>query len=610
MKWIMSVLRWIWHALDVLRRGVHLVLMLFVLLILLALLSQAPVLVPDSAAIVIDPSGRLVEQLAGSPVDRALAQARGQEQAQTLVRDVVRALDEAREDDRIRAAVLKLDGLGGGDFTKLEQVAQAIDRFRESDKPVVATGDAYGQAQYFLAATADEVYMNPRGGILFRGFGYYRLFFREAIEKLSLDWHVFRVGEFKSAYDSYVRDDMSEAEKAEARVFLDQLWAAYREHAAERRGLEPDDIQRYADDYLSLLQEAGGDDARLALDVGLVDGLLTRDRVRDRMIELVGQEDDGNGYRKIRYRDYLAAVDIATPATRGDEVAVIVAAGEIVGGDQPPGAIGDESIIRLIREAGDDDAVKALVLRVDSPGGVQFASDVIARELELFRDSGKPLVVSMAGAAASGGYVISLPADEIWAHPQTITGSIGVVAMFPTWDRALAELGVRVDGIGTTRYSGDFSPFLSLSEEAREIIQLSAENGYEHFLRQVAEARQIDVESVRRIAGGRVWTGRDAQRLGLVDALGDQRDAVARAAELAGLGDAYEVRYLEREMTLDEALAIRLLANTVSWGDALGFLPQRNVFARALDSLGEELASWLPGEDPRGLYYHCLCRIE
>jgi protease-4 len=341
-----------------------------------------------------------------------------------------------------------------------------------------------------------------------------------------------------------------------------------------------------------------------------VDGLLTRDRVRDRMIELVGQEDDGNGYRKIRYRDYLAAVDIATPATRGDEVAVIVAAGEIVGGDQPPGAIGDESIIRLIREAGDDDAVKALVLRVDSPGGVQFASDVIARELELFRDSGKPLVVSMAGAAASGGYVISLPADEIWAHAQTITGSIGVVAMFPTWDRALAELGVRVDGIGTTRYSGDFSPFLSLSEEAREIIQLSAENGYEHFLRQVAEARQIDVESVRRIAGGRVWTGRDAQRLGLGDALGAQRDAVARAAELAGLGDAYEVRYLEREMTLDEALAIRLLANTVSWGDALGFLPQRNVFARALDSLGEELASWLPGEDPRGLYYHCLCRIE
>jgi protease-4 len=610
MKWIMSVLRWIWHALDALRRGVHLVLMLFVLLVLLALLSQAPVLVPDSAAIVIDPSGRLVEQLAGSPVDRALARAQGQEQAQTLVRDVVRALDEAREDERIRAAVLKLDGLGGGDLTKLQQVAQAIDRFRESGKPVVAAGDAYSQAQYFLAATADEVYMNPRGGILFRGFGYYRLFFREAIEKLSLDWHVFRVGEFKSAYDSYVRDDMSEVEKAEARVFLDQLWAAYREHAAGRRDLAPDDLQRYADDYLSLLQQAAGDDARLALDAGLVDGLLTRDRVRDRMIELVGQEDDGDGYRKIRYRDYLAAIDIATPAVQGDEVAVIVAAGEIVGGDQPPGAIGDESMIRLIREARDDDAVKALVLRVDSPGGVQFASDIIARELELFRDSGKPLVVSMGGAAASGGYVISLPADEIWAHPQTITGSIGVVAMFPTWDRALAELGVRADGIGTTRYSGDFSPFLSLSDEAKEIIQLSAENGYEHFLSQVAEAREIDLESIRRVAGGRVWTGRDAQRLGLVDALGDQRDAVARAAELADLGDAYEVRYLEREMTLDEALAIRLLASTVSWGDALGFLPQRDVLSRALDSLGNELASWLPGEDPRGLYYHCLCRIE
>ena len=609
MKWIMSVLRWIWHALDALRRGVHLILMLFVLLVLLALLSQAPVVVPDSAAIVIDPSGQLVEQLAGSPVDRALASAQGQEQAQTLVRDVVRALDEAREDERIRAAVLKLDGLAGGDFTKLQQVAAAIDRFRESGKPVVATGDAYAQVQYFIAATADEVYMTPRGGIMFRGFGYYRLFFREAIEKLSLDWHVFRVGEFKSVFDSYTRDDMSESEKAEARVFLDQLWAAYREHAAERRGLEPDDIQRYADDYLSLLQEAAGDDARLALDAGLVDGLLTRDRVNDRIIALVGQEDDGDGYRKIRYREYLAAIDIV-PATQTDEVAVIVAAGEIVGGDQPPGVIGDESMIRLIREARDDDNVKAVVLRVDSPGGVQFASEIIAHELELFRDSGKPLVVSMAGAAASGGYMIALPADEIWAHPQTITGSIGVAAMFPTWDRALAELGVRVDGIGTTRYSGDFTPFISLSEEARGVLQLSAENGYEHFLGQVAEAREIDLESVRRVAGGRVWTGRDAQRHGLVDSLGDQRDAVARAAELAGLGDAYEVRYLEREPTLDEALAIRLLASTVRWGDALGFLPERNVLSRALDSLGDELASWLPGEDPRGLYYHCLCRIE
>ncbi len=328
MKWIKSILRWTWHALDAVRRGVHLILMLFVLLVFLALLSQAPVLVPNSAALVIDPSGRLVEQLTGSPFDRALAEAQGQRQAQTLVRDVVRALDRAAEDKRIKAAVLRLDGLAGGDLTKLDQVAQAIDRFRETGKPVVATGDAYAQSQYFLAATADEVYMNPRGGILFRGFGYYRMFFREALDKLSIDWHVFRVGEFKSVFDSYVRDDMSETEKAEARVFLDQLWSAYRDHAAKRRGLEADDIQRYADDYLSRLQAAGGDDAQVALDAGLVDGLWTRDRVRDRMIELVGREDDGDGYSNIGYRDYLGATDLATAAPAAtDEVAVIVAAG-------------------------------------------------------------------------------------------------------------------------------------------------------------------------------------------------------------------------------------------------------------------------------------------
>jgi protease-4 len=610
-NWIKSALGWAWRALDVLRRVVHLFLMLIVLLVIVALLSQAPVLVPESAALVINPSGRLVEQLAGNPADRAIAEAQGQEQSQTLVRDVVIALDRARDDKRIRAALLDLDGLGGGDLTKLGQIAEAVARFRESGKPVIAAGDAYSQAQYYLAASADEVYMNPRGGILFRGFGYYRMFFREALEKLSIDWHVFRVGEFKSGFDSFVRDDMSEGEKAEARVFLDQLWASYRGYVAERRDLAPEDIQRYADNYLSLLQAANGDDAQAAQTAGLVDGLLTRDEIRDRMIDLVGREDDGKGFRKIRYGDYLSATDLGMAAPEAEnEVAVIVAAGEILGGDQPPGLVGDESLPRLIREAREDEAVKALVLRVDSPGGSQFASDIIARELELFRDSGKPIVVSMAGVAASGGYVISLPGNEIWAHPDTITGSIGVLAMFPSWDRALARLGVRVDGIGTTRYSGDYSPARGLSDEAKEVIQISAENGYEHFLSQVATARGLDTASVRRVAGGRTWTGRDALDLGLIDRLGDQEEAIARAAELAGLGDDYEVRFLERPLSFDEVIAMRLFAGAVRWTDAVGLLPRADRLTRTLDRVRTDLASWLPGDDPAGLYYHCLCRVE
>jgi protease-4 len=608
---IKTVFRKIWHGLDVLRRVVHLFLMLIVLLVIVALMSQTPVLVPESSALVIDPSGRLVEQLAGSPADRAIAEAQGQEQAQTLVRDVVRALDRARDDKRIQAVMLDLDGLGGGDLTKLNQIADAVARFRDSGKPVISAGDAFDQAQYYLAAAADEVYMNPRGGILFRGFGYYRMFFSEALEKLSIDWHVFRVGEFKSALDAFVRDDMSEAEKAEARVFLDQLWASYRGYVAARRDLESDDIQNYADNYLSLLQQFDGDDAQTALAAGLVDGLMTRDQVRDRLVDIVGLENDGTGYRKIRYRDYLAATDIGAHSQGTDQrVAVIVAAGEILGGDQPPGYLGDESFTRLIRDAREDDEVKALVLRVDSPGGSQFASDVIARELELFRESGKPIVVSMAGVAASGGYVISLPADEIWAHPETITGSIGVLAMFPSWDRALARLGVHVDGIGTTRYSGDYDPSRGLSDEAREVIQISAENGYDHFLNQVSEARGLDVEAVRRVAGGRVWTGQDALDVGLIDRLGGPQDAIERAAELAGLGDDYAVSYLERPLTLDEAILMRLFASTVRWGHALGLRPRTDPVAGMLGRVGAELASWLPGEDPGGLYYHCLCRVE
>ena len=612
MNWIKSVFRWIWRALDVLRKGVHLVLMLFVLLVLLALISPAPVIVPQSAALVIDPSGRLVEQLAGSPVDRAMAEAQGQSEAQTLVQDLVRALERAGDDDRIQAVVLSLNSLGGGDITKLGQVSDAIERFRETGKPVIAAGDGYAQSQYYLAAGADEIYMHPLGDIFFRGFGFYRMYFREAIDKLSLDWHVFRVGDFKSAYDPYIRDDMSEAEKAEGRVFLDQLWGAYRGHVAGRRGLDAQDVQRYADDYLSLLEQFDGDAGQVALEAGLVDGLLTRDQVRDRVIEIVGEEEDGKGYSKIRFREYLAATDPVTTGTEtGPQVALIVAAGPIVGGEQPSGVVGDETLSRLIREARDDEDIKALVLRVDSPGGGQFASDLIHRELELFRETGKPLVVSMGGMAASGGYILSLPGDEIWAHPETITGSIGVVAMFPTWDRALARLGMRVDGIGTTRYSGDFNPSRGISDEAKEIIQISAESGYEHFVGQVSEARDIDIETVRRSAGGRVWTGRDALGLGLVDRLGNREAAVERAAELAGLAEGdYTLRTIERELTLDEALALRFLASMVRWGGDLELFGTADPISRFMSRIGEELSGFFPGEDPSGLYYHCLCSIE
>lgn len=603
----------LWRVADGLRRAVHLVLMLLVLLLVVALLSRAPILVPQHAALVIAPAGMLVEQLSGDPFARALARARSLDEDEALVQEIVDALDRAREDRRIRAVVLDTDRLAGGGLVKLQQVADALARFRQSGKPVIATGGAYGQPQMLLAAEADEVYIHPLGGVFLPGLAWYRTYFAAALEKLSIDWHVFRVGEYKSAYDPFVRNDMAPAEAAETRRFLDQLWSSYREDLAAARNLEPQAIQDLTDRYLQRLDAADGDTARLALEAGLVDQILDEAAVDARVQELVGAgggEDEG--YPSIDYQRYLAATRIAGAATDDGRphVGVIVAAGNILPGDQPPGTIGDESLSQLLRTAREDADIKALVLRIDSGGGSQFASEVILSEMARFRDSGKPLVVSMGDLAASGGYLMALGADEIWAHPDTLTGSIGVVAMFPTFHRALARLGVTVDGVGTTRYSGEFMITRPLGEDAQAIIQRTAEHGYERFIADVATARELDPGVVRRLAGGRVWTGSEALERGLVDALGGLEDAIAAAAERAGLGQDYGVQYLEKKLTIGEALAIRLSTKASALGlDPGGRLPERPA-GRLLDALAERAGAMLALRDPRNIYYHCLCGVD
>ena len=609
---IVRLTRAIWHGLDVVRRFVHLVLMLIVLLAFLALLSDTTITVPDSAALLVAPTGRLVEQLAGDPLELALRDARGEADEQTLVRDLVTAIERAAKDKRIKALVLKLDGFQGGDLTKLGQVGAALDAYKESGKPLIATGDAYGQAQYYLAARADEIYMHPLGETFFRGFGYYRTYFKEALDKILVDGNVFRTGEYKSAYDPYLRDDMSDEERSEARVLVDQLWDVYRNAVSSARGLEPGSIQLLADNYLDKLKSVGGDQAVLAIEEGLVDQLWTRDQVRQHLIGVVGENDEGDDYQRISYQDYLAATDLVEVARKhsANEVAVIVATGNILPGNRAPGTIGGRSMVKLIREAREDDDVKAIVLRVDSGGGSQFASEVILAELELLRDSGKPFVVSMGGIAASGGYIISLPGQQIWAHPETITGSIGVVALLPTFDRAFEKLGLTVDGVGTTPHSDDFRMGRALSPETREIIQLSIDNGYERFLAQVASARELQVDEVRAIGGGRVYTGRDAHRLGLVDELGGLDEAVASVADLAGLGDDYRLRYLEQKIDLQDSLLLRFLTGMVRVGQAVGIAPRVDPVSAMLKRVGKEIGPLLSLDDPRGIYYLCLCGVD
>ena len=607
---VTRVLRFGWRVLDFLRRFLHLLLMLMVLVLVFAIFSRTPVIVPRTAALVVVPTGTLVEQLQGRPIDRALNEAGGDGETQTLVRDLTRAIESAADDGRIQALVLDLDRMDGGGLVKLQEVADALATFRQSGKRVVAYGSGFDQTSYFLASQADEVYMHPLGAVFLQGFGYYRAYFAEAAEALSIDINVFRTGEHKSYHDYLIRQDMSDAEKQEIRVVLDQLWRSYRDSVAAARGIPADELQRIADDYLDLLRGQNGDMAILAQQAGLVDELLTSPELEQRMIAIVGADEKSGSYNQIDHRAYLAALEQSPERQRGSEVAIIVASGNILPGDQPPGTVGAESFSELIRTARERDDIAAVVLRIDSGGGSQFASDLIYEELRLLRESGKPVLTSMGDLAASGAYLLSIGADEVWARPDSLTGSIGVTAMLPTFDRALDRLGVNIDGVGTARYTGDLSPLRSLSPEAAEILQISVDASYQHFIRQVADARGLSPGDVEAVAGGRVWTGRDARRLGLVDKLGDLDEVVAAAAARAGLGDDYRINFLEQELSIEESLTLELLTGFVR----TPLLSSRPAVAgwveRLASGLDRELGGLFALRDPRDLYYHCFCRLR
>jgi protease IV len=600
--------RLIWRLLDGVRRVVHLFLMLLVLAAFLAVLASRPLKLPDAFVLVVSPEGELVEQYAGDPLTRSIDGARGLARSQTLLAEQVQAIEQAAGDRRVKAVHLDLNGFSGGSLDKLARLAAALRRFQEQGKPVVASAGGFGQPQYYLAAGADELYMDPFGGILWQGFGAYRPYFREALEKLSLDWYVFRTGEFKSFADAFIRDDMSAAEKQELATVLDGLWTAWRDHVAGGRGLESADLERYMDEFLPRLRAAGGDLAQLALDAGLVDGLWTADEVEQRLVELGGRDRDGS-YSGVTAEEYLA-VQLARPSVSKSgrpAVGLIVAQGDILPGHQPPGNIGDESLRDLLREAREDASVRALVLRVDSGGGSQFASEAIMRELELVRDEGKPVIVSMGGVAASGGYLVSLPADEIWAHPTTVTGSIGVVAAFPNFERLLKRLGVTVDGVGTHRLSGDFRFDRALGEEAHEIVELMVEGAYDRFLGQVAQARDLPRDELRQIADGRIWLGEAAYELGLVDRIGTLDEALDAAAERAGLGEHFRVRLIEAELGFRDSLMIRIFTGFARLGFTAWPKSWLERLPGELRGLAAEIERLGGSADPRGLYYHCLC---
>jgi len=561
------IFKGIWGAIDATRKvAVNLLFLVIVVVLLTVVFSSDEPEIADATALVIAPRGQLVEQLSAKGIEQMIDEARGTATPETLLKDVIDTIEAAKEDDRVKVLVLDLSGFGGARLTKLQDVGEALIDFKSTGKKIVATADQYGQDAYYLAAHADEIITHSMGAVVLEGYGRYRMYYKEGIDKLGLDVHIFKVGTYKSAVEPYIRDDMSEYAKEANSEWLGDLWRIYLEDVAAARGTTPERLNDYAQDFPRLMEEANGDTAKAALDFGLVDLALTRVETRDHLIELVGEDEDTHSYNKIAFSEYLKTVDDDRfgRKAKGDRVGIVVARGTILDGTQPAGKIGGDSTAALIRQARNDDDVKAIVLRVDSGGGSAFASEVIRRECEAARADGKPVIASMGSVAASGGFWISTSTDQIWAHPTTITGSIGIFGMIPTYQRPLAEhLGIHVDGISTAPLAG-VRLDRELPPEVGDVIQKIIDHGYREFLQRVADSRGMTTEEVDQVAQGRVWSGTDAYELGLVDHLGDLDDAVRAAAELAELGDDYAVTYIEKEEEFKDKMIREMMAQALT----------------------------------------------
>jgi protease-4 len=607
---IFNIFRWVGKFLTGVRIFTLNVAFLLLLVFLFSSLSthsqKKEVKISDSGALVLSLSGDIVEEKRVSDTISTMINDKlgfNTLPSETLFQDILDAIAAAAIDDNVTFILLDLSELGSVGLNQLQTIGAALTSFKTSGKKVIAAEDFYQQKAYYLASFADEIYLNPMGGVYLHGIGTYRLYFKDAIDKLKINYNIFRVGTFKSALEPVMRNSMSTAAKSQNMTWLTALWESITTDIIRERNLSQDSIAKYTENIASELVTAGGDTARLALKTGLVDGLKTREELRVFLTKLSGRDEKGN-FKQIGLNAYLGTIPrsfIASPDDK-DSIGIIVAQGAILNGTQPVGVIGGDTMAALIREARRNTNIKGLVLRIVSGGGSVFASEIIRQEILEYKKTGKPIVISMGAMAASGGYWIAADADEIWASPVTLTGSIGIFAAIPTFENSLSELGVYSDGVGTTSLAAALDITRPLSPLLKEAIEINLHHGYNQFLDIVSSGRSIKPKEVKAIAEGRVFDGKKAFELGLVDNLGTLDDAIDSAASLAGL-DEYTASYIRRPLTVKEEFLQLFSGSITSWITSASFPP---AFLTAVSRLVEPAKEILLFNDPKGLYAHCL----
>ncbi|AXD38704.1 signal peptide peptidase SppA [Salmonella enterica] len=607
-RFIAGFFKWTWRVLNFVREMVLNLFFIFLVLVGVGIWMQigngsnseqtarGALLLDISGVIVDKPStnhrlGALGRQLFGASSDRL--------QENSLF-DIVNAIRQAKDDRNITGIVLDLKNFIGADQPSMRYIGKALREFRDSGKPVFAVGENYSQGQYYLASFANKIWLSPQGQVDLHGFATNGLYYKTLLDKLKVSTHVFRVGTYKSAVEPFIRDDMSPAAREADSRWIGELWQNYLHTVSANRQISPQQLFPGAQAIIDGLTSVGGDTAKYALDHKLVDALASSADVEKALTKQFGWSKTENNYRAISYYDY----SLKTPADTGGTIAVIFANGAIMDGEETPGNVGGDTTASQIRDARLDPKVKAIVLRINSPGGSVNASEVIRAELAAARAAGKPVVVSMGGMAASGGYWISTPANYIVASPSTLTGSIGIFGVINTVENSLSSIGVHSDGVSTSPLA-DISMTKALSPEVQQMMQLSIEYGYKRFITLVADARKRTPEQIDKIAQGHVWTGEDAKANGLVDSLGDFDDAVAKAAELAKLKQWHLDYYQDEPTVLDMVMdsmtgSVRaMLPETIQ-----AMLPAPLVSAaNTVKAEGDKLAAF---NDPQNRYAFCL----